>query len=260
MGEAARVLDIYWDRFLAVEPLFATLVGDARFDDALPDQAEDGRAERHRVHAGLLAAAGGIDAARLVPEERRALALATALARLSSAAWSTAWTGCGRSGTCRSASASDRGCCWAGRVPAARRHRPAAGGLPAAAGGVPRLPRRAGGRCSRGLAGGVVAPRVVVARTVGQVERLLAIPVADGPALAPLAAGGDQERTRGSRRSAAKCTRPTPGSWRCSATTCRAPRRRWAGSAAGRRGDLPRPGPRLDDHAAGARRRAPAGP
>jgi hypothetical protein len=49
MGEAARVLDIYWDRFLAVEPLFATLVGDARFDDALPDQAEDGRAERHRV-------------------------------------------------------------------------------------------------------------------------------------------------------------------------------------------------------------------
>jgi hypothetical protein len=43
------------------------------------------------VHAGLLAAAGGIDAARLVPEERRALALATALARAgSSAAWSTA--------------------------------------------------------------------------------------------------------------------------------------------------------------------------
>jgi hypothetical protein len=111
-----------------------------------------------------------------------------------------------------------------------------------------------------GLAGGVVAPRVVVARTVGQVERLLATPVADGPALAPLAAGGDQERTRGSRRSAAKCTRPTLGSWRCSATTCRAPRRRWAGSAAGRRGDLPRRGPRLDDHAAGARRRAPAGP
>ena len=65
--------------------------GDARFDDALPDQAEDGRTERHRVHAGLLAAAGGIDAARLVPEERRALALATALARAgSSAAWSTA--------------------------------------------------------------------------------------------------------------------------------------------------------------------------
>jgi hypothetical protein len=142
MGEAARVLDIYWDRFLAVEPLFATLVGDARFDDALPDQAEDGRAERHRVHAGLLAAAGGIDAARLVPEERRALALATALARLSSAAWSTAWTGCGRSGTCRSASASDRAAAGRGRVPAARRHRPAAGGLPAAAGGVPATPLR----------------------------------------------------------------------------------------------------------------------
>jgi hypothetical protein len=72
IGEVARVLDTWWDRFLAIEPRFATAVGDSRLNDVLPDPAEDGRAERQRVHAGLLAATDGIDASRLAPEERRA--------------------------------------------------------------------------------------------------------------------------------------------------------------------------------------------
>lgn len=36
-------------------------MGDSRLNDVLPDPAEDGRAERQRVHAGLLAATDGID-------------------------------------------------------------------------------------------------------------------------------------------------------------------------------------------------------
>ena len=36
MSEAVRGVDTYWDRFLAIEPVFATAVGDARFDDVLP--------------------------------------------------------------------------------------------------------------------------------------------------------------------------------------------------------------------------------
>jgi hypothetical protein len=61
MNGAVRMVDAYWDRFLAVEPLFATAVGDARFDDLLPDPSEEGRAERQRVHAGLLEAAARVD-------------------------------------------------------------------------------------------------------------------------------------------------------------------------------------------------------
>jgi hypothetical protein len=57
MGEAAPVLDAYWDRFLAIEPLFATAVGDSRFDDLLPDPAEDGRAERSGSPAAVTSAA-----------------------------------------------------------------------------------------------------------------------------------------------------------------------------------------------------------
>jgi hypothetical protein len=44
IGEVARVLDTWWDRFLAIEPRFATAVGDSRLNDVLPDPAEDGRA------------------------------------------------------------------------------------------------------------------------------------------------------------------------------------------------------------------------
>jgi hypothetical protein len=51
------------------------VVGDSRLNDVLLGPAEDGRAERQRVQAGLLAATDGIDASRLAPEERRALAL-----------------------------------------------------------------------------------------------------------------------------------------------------------------------------------------
>ena len=81
MSGATQIVDAYWDRFLAVEPLFATAVGDARFDELLPDPSEAGRTERHRVHSGLLEAAAAIDASGLDPEERRTLALAVALAR-----------------------------------------------------------------------------------------------------------------------------------------------------------------------------------
>jgi hypothetical protein len=81
MSGATQIVAAYWDRFLAVEPLFATAVGDARFDAVLPDPSEAGRAERHRLHTGLLEAAAGVDASGLDPEERRTLLLAVALAR-----------------------------------------------------------------------------------------------------------------------------------------------------------------------------------
>jgi uncharacterized protein (DUF885 family) len=198
MSEAVRVVDAYWDRFLAVEPLFATLVGDPRFDDALPDLGKEGRAERHRVHAGLLAEAAGIDASRLAAEERRTLALAVALARRE--------LGCLAQGMDR---------LWAvGHMPVGYRFGPGlllgvvafqqpgdTAGQRAAylrrLAAFPAYLDAVAANAAEGLASGAVAPRAVVARTIGQVERLLATPVADSPALAPLAGGGDEGRSRG---------------------------------------------------------------
>ena len=191
-SEAARVVGAYWDRFLATEPLFATMVGDSRFDDALPDPGEDGRAERYRVHAGLLASADGIDVSSLSPEERRTLGLAVATARreLSSLAHNM-----------------DR--LWAvGHMPIGHRYGP---GLLLGAvafqqphgtasqraaylrrlAAFPAYLEALAANASDGLATGVVASQAVVARTTGQVERLLATPLPDSPALAPLTSGTD---------------------------------------------------------------------
>jgi uncharacterized protein (DUF885 family) len=197
-SEPARVVEAYWDRFLAIEPLFATMVGDSRFDDALPDPGEDGRAERYRVHAGLLASADGIDVSSLSPEERRTLGLAVATARreLSSLAQNL-----------------DR--LWAvGHMPIGHRYGP---GLLLGAvafqqphgtasqraaylrrlAAFPAYLEALAANASDGLATGVVASQAVVARTTGQIERLLATPVPDSPALAPLTSGTDEERSRG---------------------------------------------------------------
>ena len=198
MSGATQILDAYWDRFLAVEPLFATAVGDARFDALLPDPSEAGRAERHRLHTGLLQAAAGIDASELDPEQRRTFALAVALARRE-LGWLTHHL--------------DR--LWAvGHMPIGHRHGPGlllgvvAFQQPAATpsqraaylrrlAAFPAYLAAVAANAAEGLASGVVASQAVVTRTIGQVERLLATPVADSPALVPLLAGSDQERSRG---------------------------------------------------------------
>jgi hypothetical protein len=197
MSGATQILDAYWDRFLAVEPLFATAVGDARFDALLPDPSEAGRAERHRLHTGLLQAAAGIDASGLDPEQRRTFALAVALARRE-LGWLTHHL--------------DR--LWAvGHMPIGHRHGPGlllgvvAFQQPAATpsqraaylrrlAAFPPYLQAVAANAADGLASGVVASQAVVTRTIGQVERLLATPVADSPALVPLV-GSDQERSRG---------------------------------------------------------------
>jgi uncharacterized protein (DUF885 family) len=198
MSGVVGIVDAYWERFLAVEPLFATAVGDARFDDVLPDPSEVGRAERQRVHSGLLEAAAGVDASGLDPEERRTLLLAGALARRE--------LGCLMHNLDR---------LWAvGHMPIGHRHgpglllgvvafqQPAATASQRAAylrrlAAFPAYLQAVAANAAEGLASGVVASRAVVTRTIGQVERLLATPVADSPGLAPLGMGGDEERSRG---------------------------------------------------------------
>jgi uncharacterized protein (DUF885 family) len=198
MSGAVGIVDAYWERFLAVEPLFATAVGDARFDDVLPDPSEVGRAERQRVHSGLLEAAAGVDASGLDPEERRTLLLAGALARRE--------LGCLTHNLDR---------LWAvGHMPIGHRHgpglllgvmafqQPAETASQRAAylrrlAAFPAYLQAVAANAAEGLASGVVASRAVVTRTVGQVERLLATPVADSPGLAPLGMGSDEERWRG---------------------------------------------------------------
>jgi uncharacterized protein (DUF885 family) len=80
--DAARgLLAHYWDDFLGLEPLFATLVGDERFDDRLPDPSPDGLGRRESVHRSALRVLEGIERHGLGLEDRTALDMLEAVAR-----------------------------------------------------------------------------------------------------------------------------------------------------------------------------------
>jgi uncharacterized protein (DUF885 family) len=79
-ARARALADQYWDRFLALEPLVATQVGDERFDDLLPDLSAEGLAHREAVHRGALHDLAAFDRERLDPESRTALAVVETLA------------------------------------------------------------------------------------------------------------------------------------------------------------------------------------
>jgi uncharacterized protein (DUF885 family) len=69
----ARVNDLaeeYWQQFLRDEPVFATAIGDRRYDDRLPDRSPQGIADRRAQLGALRKAATAIDGDRLLPADR----------------------------------------------------------------------------------------------------------------------------------------------------------------------------------------------
>ncbi|HEX2088323.1 MAG TPA: DUF885 domain-containing protein [Actinomycetota bacterium] len=80
MTRVRDLVDEYWNRFLSIEPLFATAIGNDRFDDRLPDPSEAGLAERERVNRDALKKAEQIDRSELGFEDRTALDAVRAMA------------------------------------------------------------------------------------------------------------------------------------------------------------------------------------
>jgi uncharacterized protein (DUF885 family) len=71
----------YWTSFLRHYPLWATAIGDTRFDDRLPDPSDDGVSERESINGGFLNDLLGIDRTELDFETRVTIDLLEALAR-----------------------------------------------------------------------------------------------------------------------------------------------------------------------------------
>ena len=70
-GEQLRALaDRFWDDYLAAYPIWATVIGDRRFDDRLDDVAPESIAARLRWLDDVAAAASALDAAGLDATER----------------------------------------------------------------------------------------------------------------------------------------------------------------------------------------------
>ena len=78
MGESQsdllkRISDEYWDARMSNDPLFATALGDRRFDDKLPDITRSGRKKASQGYRELLSQAQNIEAGRLTEDERLTL-------------------------------------------------------------------------------------------------------------------------------------------------------------------------------------------
>ena len=63
----------YWETYLEANPLFATAIGDPRFDDRLADHTPAGTAATIARFEALLARADALDPARETPADRTTL-------------------------------------------------------------------------------------------------------------------------------------------------------------------------------------------
>jgi uncharacterized protein (DUF885 family) len=192
-SNAARALvDRYWEQLLEHEPILGTLVGDERYDDRLPDPSEAGLAARETLHRSALEelalldrdlADVGLRTSLDILEaiaSREVAALEHRLDRLS--AVSHLWGPGGLVGELASMQRADT-------PERLERYVARLRSTPAYYGAILDVMRD-------GLAAGVVAPRVVVERTVAQVDRLLATPLEESPALLPVPADDDTGRER----------------------------------------------------------------
>src|SRR5437660_10624169 len=68
--ELRRIADAFWEDVLRQEPVWATTLGDRRFDDRLDDRSPDGVAASEAMLRRTLADARAIDAKQLSPAER----------------------------------------------------------------------------------------------------------------------------------------------------------------------------------------------
>jgi uncharacterized protein (DUF885 family) len=192
ISPALALADRVWEELLEDQPLLGTMVGDERYDDRLPDLTETGRARRADRARAALRDLAAIEGPGLDLQERTALDVVRAVAerelaeiehrldrlRVVSHLW-----GPGQLlvelGTSQRADTPER-----------------LGRLLARLAATPAYYAAAIELAREGVASGVVAPRLVVERTLAQVERLLAAPLADSPALLAVPAADTDGRER----------------------------------------------------------------
>ncbi len=177
-----RLVDRYWDQYLEIEPLFATQVGDERFDHLLRDPSPDGLARRESIHRGALTELARMERAALSQEGRTALDLVEALAGKELAAIRFRFDRFDASdhmwgpGTILVQIASLQRADSPDRLERYLRRLAALPDFLAASSGVL-------GDAARS---GQTSPSLVVDRTIAQVERLLRVDPADSPANSPV--------------------------------------------------------------------------
>ena len=82
MESVADLADRFWQWFLSRQPIYATVLGDERYDDKLPDVTDAGRAEEHSALRGFLKDAKQVDRGILDQEDAITLDMLETVARI----------------------------------------------------------------------------------------------------------------------------------------------------------------------------------
>jgi uncharacterized protein (DUF885 family) len=176
--KAKDLAERFWEQLLEVEPLLATHIGDERFDDRLPDPGEAGLARREEIHRAALEEARSLDRAPLDAETRGTLDVLEAVTNRELAAiehrmdrfqavthfWGPANL-LADLGSLQRVDTPERAEKYLSRLRA-----------------VPAYLNAVGDVATGGANAGQVFPRLVVDRTIGTIERLLASDPKDSPA------------------------------------------------------------------------------
>ena len=180
---ATALVDRYWEGLLEIEPLIGTMVGDERADDRLADPSEAGRERRRAFQQGALDELAGIDRSALDVTLRTSLDVLESIAQRDVAeiahrfdrlqVVSHLWGPGQLLAELASMQATDT-------PERLERYVRRLRAIPPFLDEIDAIVRE-------GVTSGTLVPSVVAERTVGQVERLLAIAPEDSPALAALA-------------------------------------------------------------------------
>jgi len=182
VDRARALADRFWEELLEDEPLLGTVAGDERYDDRLPDPSDTGRARRQERRRAALRELGEIDRRALDETLRTTLDVLEAIAerelaeidhrldrlRAVTHLWGPGQL-LGEIGSMQRADTPARLDRLVARLTTAPEYYAAESEV-----------------AREGVGAGVTAPRVVVERTIAQVERLLEAGAAASPALSAI--------------------------------------------------------------------------
>jgi uncharacterized protein (DUF885 family) len=189
---AGELADRFWVGLLEIEPILGTWVGDERYDDRLPDPSEEGLARRKEFFGGALSDLEKIDTAGVDEDLRTTLDILETGSRRELKAIEhridrfSVVTHLFGPGNLLAEIASLQ------RADTPERFERFVGRLSA----VPEYLDVTGRVAEEAVKAGQVAPGLVVDRSIGQVERLLALDPSDSPAMGPLEEASAEQRDR----------------------------------------------------------------
>jgi uncharacterized protein (DUF885 family) len=192
-ADRARALaDRFWEEILEREPVFATAVGDERYDDRLPDVSDAGRALAETRNRAALEELARIDRSKLDATLRTTLDVLEAIAtqvveavelRTDRLYMANHFVGPGvLVGDLASVHRTDT-------PERLERYETRLRAFPAYLEACAEVARE-------GVSSGVVSPRIVVERAIAQVERIVESPADDPPALGAIAEDDEAARER----------------------------------------------------------------